>query len=241
MVSHCDDEELSLMALGETAGAADEEHLAACLRCQDRLAQYSATVALARAITDADRPVDPPPGVWAGIAAELGMTGTSASTPVGDTPENLTPITSARSRRSTWLIAVAAAAIGVALGAVVTFGMLSPKSSQQLVASAALGPIDESGLSGTATIEEHDGQATLTVSVPELPGVPDGYYEVWMATADTTTMVSIGTLNPGQEATFTLPSGMDVGSFPVVDVSVEHFDGNAAHSATSIVRGTLQA
>ena len=81
----------------------------------------------------------------------------------------------------------------------------------------------------------------LTVSVPDLPQVDDGYYEVWMATADTSTMVAIGTLSPGAEAHFTLPAGMDLGSFPVVDVSVEHFDGDTGHSAVSVVRGDLQA
>ena len=33
---------------------------------------------------------------------------------------------------------------------------------------------------------------------------------------------------------------MDVAAFPVVDVSVEHFDGEAGHSATSVVRGELE-
>ena len=32
---------------------------------------------------------------------------------------------------------------------------------------------------------------------------------------------------------------MDAADFPVVDVSVEHFDGDAGHSATSVARGTL--
>ena len=90
-------------------------------------------------------------------------------------------------------------------------------------------------------MEKGPDGAVLTVAVPDLPGVDDGYYEVWMATADAGTMVAIGTLNPGQEGQYALPEGMDVVSFPVVDVSVEHFDGEAGHSATSVVRGQLQA
>jgi hypothetical protein len=54
-------------------------------------------------------------------------------------------------------------------------------------------------------------------------------------------MVAIGTLNPGETARFTLPAGMDASAFPVVDVSVEHFDGDAGHSATSVSRGVLGA
>jgi anti-sigma-K factor RskA len=71
--------------------------------------------------------------------------------------------------------------------------------------------------------------------------VEDGYYEVWMATPDASTMVAIGTLNPGEEAVLTLPAGMDTAAFPLVDVSVEHFDGDAGHSAVSVVRGQLPA
>ena len=38
-----------------------------------------------------------------------------------------------------------------------------------------------------------------------------------------------------------LPAGMDMQAFPVVDISVEQFDGDVTHSADSVVRGTLSA
>jgi hypothetical protein len=38
---------------------------------------------------------------------------------------------------------------------------------------------------------------------------------------------------------FPLPAGMDMQAFPVVDISVEQFDGDVTHSADSVVRGTL--
>lgn len=230
---HCDDDELSLVALGEAPSPEDEAHLQQCPRCQSRLDQMTAVVASARSITDADRPVMPPVEVWASITRELGVEDTAT----------VTSITAARSQRGprTWLLAGAAAVVGVLLGGIVTAGLLNPTSSQELVASADLAPYGESGFTGTAAVEQRPEGAVLTVSVPDLPAVPDGYYEVWMASPDATTMVAIGTLSPGQEGTFALPAGMEVGSFPVVDVSVEHFDGNAGHSAVSVVRGQLQA
>ena len=79
----------------------------------------------------------------------------------------------------------------------------------------------------------------LRVALTNLAPVEDGYYEVWMATADAGTMVAVGTLSPGQEARIALPSGMDVTAFPLVDVSVEHFDGDPGHSAQSVARGQL--
>lgn len=229
---HCDDDELSIIALGEPARPEDEQHLQGCSRCQSRLDQLTAVVASARSITDADRPVPPPIGTWDAIADELGLT------PAG----NVTPIARRTRRKGTsWLVAGAAAVAGVVVGALVTAGISSSTAPAELVASAALDPIDDSGYVGTATVEQSDGTAVLRISVPDLPAVDDGYYEVWMATPDTATMVAIGTLNPGQEATFDLPAGMAVTDFPVVDVSVEHFDGDAGHSAISVVRGQLQA
>jgi anti-sigma factor RsiW len=232
-VLHCDDDELSLVALGEAPSPEDEAHLQQCPRCQSRLDQMTAVVASARSITDADRPMMPPVEVWESITRELGVEDTAT----------VTSITAAPSRRAgrTWLLAGAAAVVGVLLGGIVTSGLLNPTDSQELVASADLAPYGDSGFTGTAAVEQRADGAVLTVSVPDLPAVPDGYYEVWMASPDATTMVAIGTLSPGQEGTFTLPAGMAVDSFPVVDVSVEHFDGDAGHSAVSVVRGQLQA
>jgi hypothetical protein len=94
-------------------------------------------------------------------------------------------------------------------------------------------------VSGAARIERVGATTTLSVEVPGLPAVDDGYYEVWMATADAGTMVAVGTLDADGTGSITLPGGMDVAEFPLVDVSIEHFDGDAGHSADSVVRGLL--
>jgi hypothetical protein len=232
MVPHCDDDELSVIALGEPARPEDEEHLNGCAHCRSRLDQLTAVVASARSITADDRPVPPPPATWTAIADELGVDAGGTVTVLADRP---------RRSRPTWLVAAAAAAVGVVAGAVVTAGLTGGAGSADLVASAALDPIADSGFVGTAAVEQTADGAVLRIAVPDLPPVEDGYYEVWMASPDTTTMVAIGTLNPGQEGTFTLPAGMAVTDFPVVDVSVEHFDGDAGHSTVSVVRGQLQA
>lgn len=230
---HCDDDDLTLVALGEASSPEDEAHLQQCPRCQSRLDQMVAVVAAARSITDDDRPALPPVEVWESITRELGM----------DDFDNVTSMSAARSRRGTraWLLAGAAAVVGVLLGGIVTASLQTASDPTEILASTALDPIDESGFTGTATVEQRRDGAVLTISVPGLPPVPDGYYEVWMASPDTTTMIAIGALNPGQEGTFVLPAGMEVGAFPVVDVSVEHFDGDAGHSAVSVVRGQLRA
>ncbi len=233
-MQHCEDDALSLIALGESPTSDDETHLDACPRCHSRLDQLRAVVASSRAITDADRPVAPPARVWDAITAEL----------AADTPPSVIPIANARRARDrgrrVWLVGAAAAFVGVIAGGAATAALLAPRTSAELVASASLQPIDAEGISGSAAVEQRADGAVLTVSVPGLPDLVDGYYEVWMATPDTSTMVAIGTLAPGQDGTFTLPPGMSVADFPVVDVSIEHFDGDAGHGVESVVRGSLQ-
>lgn len=50
-------------------------------------------------------------------------------------------------------------------------------------------------------------------------------------------MVSLGPSRP--DGRYAVPSGVDAGRFPVVDVSLEPPDGDPTHSGTSVLRGTL--
>lgn len=228
---HCDDDDLAVIALGEAPRAEDAEHLGSCPQCRSRLEQLAAVVATARTVTPRDLPQAPPAEVWTAIASDL--------VPTASVTE-LAPRRGNSPRTQPWLVAVAAAVLGVVLGGAGVALLMGQESTADLVAQADLEPIDYAGITGTATVERTGTGATLTVSVPDLPAADaDGYYEVWMATPDTTTMVAIGTLNAGETETYPLPAGMSASDFPVVDVSLEHFDGDAGHSATSVVRGTL--
>ncbi len=227
-MSHCDEEDLALIALGEPAGDADRSHLAECPKCQSHLDQLTAVVSSARSITDDDRPTAPPAAVWDAITAEL-------ATPVA----TVASLDTARRRRRPWLVVGVAAACGAVLGGVITSAAINRPSPEQVVAQAALDPMQDSGFTGTATVEQTASGAVLHVAIPGLPPVDDGYYEVWMATPDAGTMVAIGTLNPGDDSGIVLPAGMDMTQFPVIDVSIEHFDGDAGHSTQSVVRGQL--
>lgn len=247
---HCDDDDLSLIALGEQADEQDRAHLATCARCRSSLDELTAMVATVRSIGPDDVPVSPPPTVWAAITAELGLADADMGADHGETSAGVegapVDLAAERARRSsrrarTWVLAGAAAVVGVLAGVVATSAVFSTGSTGDVVATAQLGPIDGTGFAGTATVARDGDSKVLTVEVPDLPAQSDGYYEVWMATPDTSTMVAIGTLNPGETARFTLPAGMDASAFPVVDVSVEHFDGDAGHSATSVSRGVLGA
>ena len=233
-MSHTDDEVLALMALGEQVSTPDADHVLGCPRCQSRVDQLAAVVASARAIDDEDRPIAPPATVWQGIVEETGIVDTTVTPLIAAPP---------RRRGRTWLIAGVAAAVGLVVGGAAVTAVRADRSTEEVVAQSVvaqgqLDPIDASGLTGTAVVRRGGANDVLTVDIPGLPTV-DGYYEVWMATPDTSTMVAVGALVPGGPASFLLPSGLDPASFPVVDVSVEHFDGVAAHSALSVARGHL--
>ena len=233
-MSHIDVEDLSLVALGEAISSDDQAHLTICEACRHELDALRAVVGSARSITDDDALVMPPSRVWDAIQAE-----------VREMPASPVVVTASDRRRPArrapmWVVAAAAVG-GIAAGAVVAVSLPTDSSPTPVdtVARATLEPLADFAVRGSADVQRGEQGAVLRVSIPDLPPVDDGYYEVWMATSDASTMVAIGTLNPGGDATFVLPASMNTDQFPLVDVSVEHFDGDAGHSAVSVVRGEL--
>ena len=108
------------------------------------------------------------------------------------------------------------------------------------IAQAELEPLPGQNVRGVAQVRDTSNGPILMVDVADLPET-DGYYEVWMLTPEADSMVSIGVLGQGEVNQFPLPAGMDMNAFPVVDISLEQFDGDVTHSADSIVRGALDA
>ena len=70
------------------------------------------------------------------------------------------------------------------------------------------------------------------------PAADGDFREVWLIDREVTRLVSLGVLE-GSSGTFTIPTGLDLADFAVVDVSAEPFDGDPAHSGDSIIRGVL--
>jgi hypothetical protein len=66
----------------------------------------------------------------------------------------------------------------------------------------------------------------------------DGFYEVWVLDPKTLQMQSLGVLR-GVKGDFAVPAGLDLRKLSVVDVSLEPYDGDPAHSRNSVVRGAL--
>lgn len=148
---------------------------------------------------------------------------------------------SGRGRRVPWIAAAAAAGVvvGGAGGALWT-GRETPPAEPAVIAQAALDPLPGWDATGAATVQENpDGTRVLVVTLDGGAG-DDGFHEVWLIDREVTRLVSLGVLE-GSEGRFTVPAGLDLTDFAVVDVSEEPFDGDPAHSGDSIIRGVLDA
>jgi hypothetical protein len=192
----------------------------------------------------------PSPQVWDRIAAEVGIapqaTSITRDVPVAAAAP-VVPLDERRRRRAprpaTWLLAAAGIG-GIVVGGVATAVVLNSQNPQQatVAASVELDPLPEWTASGSAdlTVTE-DGQHMLVVSLDaDASGRPAGFQEVWLIDENVEGMVSLGILE-GTSGEFVVPEGVDVGAFPIVDVSLEPFDGDPTHSGDSIARGTIDA
>lgn len=156
------------------------------------------------------------------------------------------PGPAARRARRRWLVAAAVAAslvVGLAVGAAVTGGGAGGPAPGApgpgtTVAAAQLDPFGDRDSRGEATLRDVDGQMDLTVQLTAPPAdVEGGFYEVWLLSADAGAL-SLGTLE-GASGTYVVPAGVDLAEYDTVDVSLEPFDGDPAHSSDSVARGTL--
>jgi hypothetical protein len=265
-VSHCDPETLALRSLGERVGTPeDEAHLATCQACQDELASLGELVGVARSHGPVEM-AQPGPEVWPRIQHELGLDSAPARPAHGhqsarpsqpaaseSAPPDLepgdAPVVSLHERRerrarpATWLLAAAGVG-GIVLGGVVTAAVVGSQSQESLTVAASvdLAPLPAWDAQGTAELAvNEDGQQVLVVSLDAASATSaDGYQEVWLIDENVEGMVSLGVLE-GSNAQFVIPAGVDVGAFPIVDISLEPFDGDPTHSGDSIARGQIEA
>lgn len=249
-MNHLDSETLVLVALSETdLSQGQREHLAGCAACTSELRALRRTVATGRSAHTVDL-VAPGEQLWAKIHRTLGLSQAVAAPPrLGEfgspgqaptAPATVTDTPHARRLRS-WLPLTAAAAVAGLVGGVAV-GMLWPSSrapaAVPVVATATLEPLSGWEASGSAWVEEAaDGHREVIVHLATV-GRAILLREVWLTTADDSGLVSVGFLD-GVTGRFTIPHGIDLAAYPLVEVSAEFDDGDPAHSGDAIVRGEL--
>ena len=267
MLQHCTPEDLALAALGEPLPADEAAHLTSCAACAAEVASLRRGVeALAIPEFAAHGPaVAPPAHVWAAIAAATGVppaapvssstrpegpppsAGATAGSPAPATARDDEPAAGGvvrpfRPRRSRLLLAAAAALVaGAAIGAgAVALGDREEDDDLVALAAADLAPLGDNDASGEAqVVERPDGSRVLRLEL-DADSPQEGYLEVWLIDTAVEGMVSVGVVRAGEEE-LELPSALDFGEFPIVDVSVEPLDGDPTHSGLSIARGQLDA
>jgi hypothetical protein len=204
-------------------------------------------------------PVAPPPSVWAAIAAVTGVSAEPrtevleryvaepvrpASPASPAPPEPVTPLRAPRPRRglpggASLLVAAASLVLGLVAGIGGTLLLRDePAPKDRPLAGATLAALPLApGATGRAEVLQTPTGRQLQVDVSRL-GAAQGYYEVWLIDPRTMKMYAIGVLRDGR-GEWTLPEGVDLSAYPVVDVSLEPLDGNPTHSGKSVLRGTL--
>jgi hypothetical protein len=245
-VQHCTPEQLALAALGEPQPADDAAHLATCRPCRAEVASLRRAVdAVAVPQLAAPGPsVPPPPRVWDAIAAATGVSAdprvevAPAAVPEQHAASQDADVLPFRSRRRPLLLVAAAVVAGAVVGAGAVAVVQRSGDDGEAVTAVALDPLADNEASGRAeVVERPDGTRVVEVEL-DAPALVDEYYEIWLIDREVVGMVPLGVVRPGTQ-TFALPPNLDLGQFPLVDVSVEPVDGDPTHSGISVARGEL--
>jgi hypothetical protein len=264
-MSHCDETTLALAALGEDIPSDEAAHLHSCAQCTADVAELVEVVILGRE-APAELP-EVPDHVWAGIRQELSLAGAPDGSDTGygnvrslpsrpaapaeslPSPDpTVVPLARRRSRGPLWGVAAVAAAAGALVGGAVVWSAVERGSGstggadEQFVAQAVLAPLPDKPVTtpGEATVVESPDGQVVRVDARSLPA-SDGFYEVWLLDEGLTKLVALGALPAGSIGTFTIPPGLSVADYPVIDISLESYDGDPSHSKNSLMRGELQA
>ena len=245
------DDDLVLRAMRGDAGTASDEALQSDLANELRDAARLGSIARAARDNGLTAGVEPAvdlgaiaASVHTALAEHRSSTTTTVAPPaladVLPNPEPVATVSSlADARRRRWIPAAAAAVI-----AVISFGLVAVLSdrgpSETVLAEANLDALGPSG-GAVAELVEVDGELAVHVHTPGLTDAAvtsgDGYFEVWLLDPTASQLLSLGPAS--DDGVYPLPDGFDPATLPVVDVSVEHFDGDPTHSGDSRLRGVF--
>lgn len=184
---------------------------------------------LADSLSDADFDRSmPPPGLWADIEQTL-------------KPEMLRAEKTQGRKFGGGFSARLLAAAAVFIAAILVASAIGGSDEgPQLVAQADLLtdtlPVATDAEADVNLVRTGDGYA-LDIDLTSLPVASNGELELWIINDGVDDMHSLGVLM--SSGRFALPDGVDPEDFPIIDISVEPFDGNPAHSGQSTLRGRL--
>ena len=241
-MTHLNPDPLADRALGtdDPLTAAEQNHLAGCAECRDELAELSRIAELSRNPEHVAHQLVPTEAMWQSIQVQL-ATETPATTEAAAEPApspTVTELPRRTPRPRSWLLLAAAAVVGLIIGVGVT--TVAVRDRVEVTSSTALEALPGQTGQGTAEVVRDQGRPELRVQI-DAPLTLDRYREVWLINTDGQRMYPLGVLPDDGRATYPLPPALagQLEGFTIVDVSIEPYDGNPAHSRESQVRGTL--
>jgi hypothetical protein len=111
-----------------------------------------------------------------------------------------------------------------------------------VVARATLHPLQApASASADITVTSSSGGRLMVVRTYGLPTPGrQHFYEVWLLDPVTLKMMPMGTLLPSGQASYGVSASLMAG-YSAVDISLQANNGDPAHSAVSVLRGSLAA
>jgi anti-sigma-K factor RskA len=242
-MTHLNPDRLADRALGidDPLTAAEQNHLASCTECRNELAELSRIADLSRHPEElAQVPAD---AIWRSIQGQLASpaptpTSTEAAAAPPTSQSTVAELPRRTPRPRSWLLVAAAAVVGLIIGVGVT--TVAVRDRVEVTSSTALEALPGQTGQGTAELVSDRGRPELRVQI-DAPPTPDRYREVWLINTDGQRMYPLGVLPDDGSAAYPLPPALagQLQGFTIVDVSIEPYDGNPAHSRESQVRGIL--
>lgn len=143
-------------------------------------------------------------------------------------------------RRRRRLVGIAAAMTVV--GLVGTVAALAtddgPSPSLRARVSTPFDPVGGQGGGRVVMVASARQTTKLTVTTRDLPSVETGqFYEVWLLDPEALKLLALGPLGPSGRAAFEVDDTM-LDRYSAIDVSLEDDDGDAGHSADSVLRAS---
>jgi hypothetical protein len=240
-MTHLNPDRLADRALGtdDPLTAAEEKHLDSCAECRDELAELSRIAELGQNPEHIAPQLVPTEAMWQSIQVQLASQ-TPATTEAAPEPAPSSPTVTELPRRTprprSWLLVAAAAVVGLIIGVGVT--TVAVRDRVEVTSSTALEALPGQTGQGTAELVSDRGRPELRVQI-DAPPTPDRYREVWLINTDGQRMYTLGVLPDDGTASYPPELAGQLQGFTIVDVSIEPYDGNPAHSRESQVRGSL--
>lgn len=183
--------------------------------------------------------IAPPDDLWDRIEGQLDPEQATDLAPadLAQAPSSVTSLDHHRRRRRP--AGVLLGAVAASLVAAVAVGALINRDGRSVLSETELASLQDQERFGTATLIDEDGTIRLDIDLAERLVSSDGqYFELWIIDTQVEGMYSLGPISA--DGSYSVPDGVDVSEYPIVDISIEPEDGDPTHSGASVYRGTLE-